>query len=259
MSISSLEKISKDFLINGGNDGSIKVWKIPDLSFIKMQKNHSGKVSSILRINSTVFITGSYDKTILFWNSSQLLPYEKINLQEQIVNLKLLKNKTTVVILVKNSSNVHSILFMDINLKKITNKIFDFVSINEIDVDQEKNFLAYGTKECIKIYDAIENLEINSIKIQNVSDMKFIKNDLMIFGILNGSLILWNLTSNESIDVKRHGGQVKKIALFKNSLISANYRIKFWNLNLNTLNSIQTIAVLDSAIQQLIYFTGLIF
>ena len=254
-------------IVMGSSDKSIKIWNVSDGRLIKQfQILHSSYISSVKFNNSgdRIVSSGSYDGTIIIWNSNTGESLYKIKVSNEKISEAVFSPDGKYVVCGNNDKGEKKIFVYNTStgtLLKSINNNDDYVNTINFSSDGKKLITA-----CYKVnlFDFMTgNLlsSAESLSSWGSGSVKFGENDYLIEKS-NGTLVIRDITKSKIL--KTISAESKLIYSFdvtsdgKLAVIGTNEKeVKFFKLEANVVKSNPTVGVSDFGISKITFeFTG---
>ncbi|CAF0763229.1 unnamed protein product [Brachionus calyciflorus] len=234
LTIVSLEIVSSNFCATGHIDGTISLWNLLSLDIVLSSRNHFDQVSSIIKINDSVFVSASLDRTILFWNTTNLKVIKKWEDSDPIEILVYYNNRSLIMSTSFNGSGLlkardistGSIKFQ----KKFDSKITAFEKI-----PNGEYIIAYqNILEADSFFD--RNQTAKTIKLEsNIQSLKYVSYQQVACGFSTGQISIINSTSLSILEnISAHSMNVTCFDILDNCLYSGSLdkSIMVWEMSI---------------------------
>lgn len=229
-----LRMLSKDRLISGSKDKTVRIWDLNSGECIKIFRGHTSSVRHIKVIENKI-VTASHDKTLRVWDidSTEVL-YTMEGHEEYVMCIKVLKESNTVL----SGSHDTTIKTWDL----ATGKCIRTLKAHNSGVSCIKvvgNTLFSGSDDkTIKIWDHVtgECKRTLSGHEQYVMSIKS-RGSLLFSGSWDKTIRIWNIATGECIKVlKGHAQGIYSIKVIDNVIISCSgdNTVKIWDANSGT-------------------------
>lgn len=189
--------LSKNRFGSCSNDKTIKIWNSnPPYNLIKVLTGHQLSVDSIIKLKKReLLVSGSYDKTLRFWNlnsyqcetiMNDISCYNNDSLFEYNKNILLIGGENTIKI-------------ADLQQFKIIQTLKDCRLGDIYSLIKVEDYVLFGCQNGVL---GIYNLKNNKIKIQEHSHsddiicLKYIKDESFCSGSHDNSIKIWKLNNN---------------------------------------------------------------
>lgn len=137
--------LDENKLLSGSADRSICIWDLEKKELVQTLQGHSNWVVFLYRNKQELFVSGSLDNTLKFWNLKEENPLKTLNLNPQnkgqacLYHSMYLKNEE----LLSASKSTHSVSIWNLEKEICTHSFCDFLgNIEELHRDEETIFIA---------------------------------------------------------------------------------------------------------------------
>ncbi|KRX01810.1 Quinonprotein alcohol dehydrogenase-like superfamily [Pseudocohnilembus persalinus] len=218
-SVNKVISISDNIVASACSDSYIRVWDVSDGSVVDFLQGHTGAVLTMAKVNKNQILSGGADKVVFMWD---------------------LKKKSVIHQFRGNQSVIMCVLFIDEGIIATGN--------------QQGQILIFQIKENeVIIQEEMYKFQAHS---RAVKDMILLdsENDLIVSASLDGSIKVWNWSTQENIRVyEEHTSAVNCLLYINSSSGSWDTSIKVWDVNNKKNKSIFSLEIEGNYIECMAY------
>ncbi|GAA5803321.1 WD40-repeat-containing domain protein [Helicostylum pulchrum] len=232
-SIYCLAWISKDLLISGSRDKTLKIWHIPTSKCIRtIEDEHDGSILC-MRVDkeNQLLMTGSSDATCTIWSLPQVKPILKLRGHgHNVLDVCLVNNNRIV-----TSSRDHTLRVWDKNTgAELRQMLGHTASVNAIEPVGGNRVVSASGDSTLKLWDVETGECIRTMKGHKLglACIKYCDGRLYSGG-LEGRIKVWDVETGECLDtLLGHAGMIRSIDCLNGKIVSGSYdrSLRVWDI-----------------------------
>lgn len=232
-SIYCLAWISKDLLISGSRDKTLKIWHIPTSKCIRtIEDEHDGSILC-MRVDkeNQILMTGSSDATCTIWSLPQVEPILKLRGHgHNVLDVCLVNNNRIV-----TSSRDHTLRVWDKDTgAELRQMLGHTASVNAIEPVGGTRVVSASGDSTLKLWDietgeCIRTMEGHKL---GLACIKYCDGRLYSGG-LEGRIKVWDVETGECLDtLLGHAGMIRSIDCLNGKIVSGSYdrSLRVWDI-----------------------------
>jgi WD40 repeat protein len=224
--------ISKDLLVSGSRDRTIRVWHAPTGKCVRTIKDeHEGSILC-MRVDQTnnILVTGSSDATCTIWSLPQLKPIAKLRGHGHSVLDVCFVNSNRIV----TSSRDHTLRIWDRDSGlELRQMMAHTASVNAIEPVGGNRVVSASGDSTLKLWDIETGKCIRTFEGHRLG-LACVRYDgkRLYSGGLEGKIKVWDIETGECIKTLiGHAGMIRSIDCLNGKIVSGSYdrTIKVWD------------------------------
>ncbi|KAG2201053.1 hypothetical protein INT47_010805 [Mucor saturninus] len=231
-SVYCLGWISKDILLSGSRDKTLKMWHVPTNTCIRTIENeHSGSILCI-RVDqkNQLVMTGSSDTTCTLWSLPQMQPIMKLTGHRHNVLDVCLVNQNRIV----TSSRDHTLRVWDRETGlELRQMVGHTASVNAMEPVGRNRVVSASGDSSIKLWDIDTGECIRTMHGHKLGLACVKYSDGRLYsGGLDGKIKVWDIETGECVHTMfGHAGMIRSIDYVNKKIVTGSYdrTLKVWD------------------------------
>lgn len=231
-SVYCLAWISKDLLVSGSRDKTMKIWHAPTGKCLRTIKDeHEGSILC-MRVDkkNNILLTGSSDATCTIWSLPQLKPITKLRGHGHSVLDVCFFNNDQIV----TSSRDHTLRVWDMHTGlELRQMMGHTASVNAIEPVGGSRVISASGDSTLKLWDTETGECIRTFEGHRLG-LACVRYDghRLYSGGLDGKIKVWDIETGECVKTLiGHAGMIRSIDFFNGKIVSGSYdrTLKVWD------------------------------